>query len=111
MKKDNFKQFENQTAKIYYSGKKFPSTVALDKLFYFMPYLKGKGVRDLYLIKSARVGNRKEGQKDEDLSDFRLVFDIEFVKQVFDDYQPIGLKIWMTFTDTTLNEILPTRTQ
>lgn len=111
VKKDNFKQFENQTAKIYYSGKKFPSTVALDKLFYFMPYLKGKGVRDLYLIKSARVGNRKEGQKDEDLSDFRLVFDIEFVKQVFDDYQPIGLKIWMTFTDTTLNEILPTRTQ
>lgn len=110
VKKDNFKQFENQTAKIYYSGKKFPSTVALDKLFYFMPYLKSKGVRDLYLIKSARVGNRKEGQKDEDLSDFRLVFDIEFVKQVFDDYQPIGLKIWMTFTDTTLNEILPTRT-
>lgn len=110
VKKDNFKQFENQTAKIYYSGKKFPSTVALDKLFYFMPYLKGKGVRDLYLIKSARVGNRKEGQKDEDLSDFRLVFDIEFVKQVFDDYQPIDLKIWMTFTDTTLNEILPTRT-
>lgn len=110
VKKDNFEQFENQTAKIYYSGKKFPSTVALDKLFYFMPYLKGKGVRDLYLIKSARVGNRKEGQKDEDLSDFRLVFDIEFVKQVFDDYQPIGLKIWMTFTDTTLNEILPTRT-
>ena len=110
VKKDNFKQFENQTAKIYYSGKKFPSTVALDKLFYFMPYLKSKGVRDLYLIKSARVGNRKEGQKDEDLSDFRLVFDIEFVKQIFDDYQPIGLKIWMTFTDTTLNEILPTRT-
>ena len=110
VKKDNFKQFENQTAKIYYSGKKFPSTVALDKLFYFKPYLKSKGVRDLYLIKSARVGNRKEGQKDEDLSDFRLVFDIEFVKQIFDDYQPIGLKIWMTFTDTTLNEILPTRT-
>lgn len=110
VKKDNFKQFENQTAKIYYSGKKFPSTVALDKLFYFMPYLKSKGVRDLYLIKSARVDNRKEGQKDEDLSDFRLVFDIEFVKQIFDDYQPIGLKIWMTFTDTTLNEILPTRT-
>lgn len=110
VKKDNFKQFENQTAKIYYSGKKFPSTVALDKLFYFMPYLKSKGVRDLYLIKSARIGNRKEGQKDEDLSDFRLVFDIEFVKQIFDDYQPIGLKIWMTFTDTTLNEILPTRT-
>ena len=110
VKKDNFKQFENQTAKIYYSGKKFPSTDALDKLFYFMPYLKSKGVRDLYLIKSARVGNRKEGQKDEDLSDFRLVFDIEFVKQIFDDYQPIGLKIWMTFTDTTLNEILPTRT-
>ena len=25
-----------------------------------MPYIKGKGVRDLYLIKIARIGNKAE---------------------------------------------------
>ena len=106
VKKDNFEQYEDQSAKIYYTGKKFPSTVALNKLYYFMPYLKGKGIRDLYLIKIARVGNRKEGQEGEDKNDFRLVFEIEFVKQLFDEYKPIELKIWRTFTDTTMEKIL-----
>ena len=71
-----------------------------------MPYLKGKGIRDLYLIKIARVGNRKEGQEGEDKNDLRLVFEIEFVKQLFDEYKPIELKIWRTFTDTTLGAIV-----
>ena len=106
VKKDNFEQYIDKSAKIYYTGKKFPSTVALNKLYYFMPYLKGKGIRDLYLIKIARVGNRKEGQEGEDKNDFRLVFEIEFVKQLFDEYKPIELKIWRTFTDTTMEEIL-----
>ena len=106
VKKDNFEQYEDQSAKIYYTGKKFPSTVALNKLYYFMPYLKGKGIRDLYLIKIARVGNRKEGQEGEDKNDFRLVFEIEFVKQLFDEYKPIELKIWRTFKDTTMEKIL-----
>jgi len=106
VKKDNFEQYLDQSAKIYYTGKKFPSTVALNKLYYFMPYLKGKGIRDLYLIKIARVGTRKEGQSGEDKNDIRLVFEIEFVKQLFDDYQPIELKIWRTFTDTTIGAIM-----
>ena len=71
-----------------------------------MPYLKGKGIRDLYLIKIARVGNRKEGQEGEDKNDFRLVFEIEFVKQLFDEYKPIELKIWRTFTYTTMKGFL-----
>jgi hypothetical protein len=37
VKKDNTRHFLNGTAKIYYTGKKFPSTVALNKLYYFMP--------------------------------------------------------------------------
>lgn len=105
VKKDNFEQYIDKSAKIYYTGRKFPATVALNKLYYFMPYLKGKGIRDLYLIKIARVGTRKEGQKGEDKTDFRLVFEIEFVKQLFDEYKPVELKIWHTFTDTTMEEI------
>ena len=106
VKSDNEKNYLNQTADIYYTGKKFPSTVDLSKLYYFMPYIKRKGIRDLYLIKIARVGTRKEGQPDNDPNDFRLVFEIEFVKQLYEDYKPIELKIWRSYTDTTINELL-----
>ena len=37
--------------------------------------------------------------------DLRLVFEIEFVKQLFDDYKLIELPIWHTFKDTTMDEI------
>lgn len=106
VKKDNFNQYLDKSAKIYYTGKRFPSKVALNKLYYFMPYLKGKGIRDLYLIKIARVGTRKEGQSGENKNDFRLVFEIEYVTQLFDNYQSIDLKIWRTFTDTTMEKIM-----
>jgi hypothetical protein len=106
VKKDNEAYFlDGELSKIYYTGKRFPSTVALNKLYYFMPYFKGKGVRDLYLIKIARVGTRKEGQPDNDPKDFRLVFEIEFVCELFSDYQMVDLEIWHTFTDTTMSEL------
>ena len=106
VKPDNVEHYLDQSAKIYYTGKKFPSSVALNKLYYFMPYIKQKGIRDLYFIKIARVGTRKEGQPDNDPNDFRLVFEIEFVKQLFPNYKPIELEIWHTFTDTKLRDIM-----
>lgn len=106
VKADNVEKYLDQSAKIYYTGKRFPKTVELNNLYYFMPYVKRKGIRDLYLIKVARIGTRKEGQPDNDPNDFRLVFEIEFVKQLFDDYKPIELEIWHTFTDTNLKAIL-----
>ena len=105
VKSDNMEQYLDRSAKIYYTGKKFPSTVALNKLFYFMPYIKGKGIRDLYLIKIARVGSRKEGQPDNDPNDIRLVFEIEYIGKLFDDFQPIKLEVWRAFTDTNMTEI------
>ena len=106
VKNDNVERYLDQSAKIYYTGKKFPSCVALNKLYYFMPYIKRKGIRDLYLIKIARVGTRKEGQPDNDPNDFRLVFEIEFVKKLFKDYKPVELEIWHTFTDTTIMNVM-----
>lgn len=106
VKPDNEKCFIEQSADKYYTGKRFPSTVELGKLYYFMPYIKRKGIRDLYLIKRARVGTRKEGLPDNDPTDFRLVFEIVFIKELFNDYQPIDLKIWRTFTDTTICNLL-----
>lgn len=105
VKKDNWEQYLDGSAKIYYTGKKFPTTVALNKLYYFMPYLSGKGIRDLYYIKTVRLGYRKEGQENEDKNDLRLVFEIERVGQLFDDYKKVKLEIWRTFTDTTIEKI------
>lgn len=64
VKKDNEKVFLDGSATIYYTGKKFPTSVALNKLFYFMPYIKGKGVRDLFLLRQhGWVTARKVQQK------------------------------------------------
>jgi len=106
VKRDNWAPYLDGSAKIYYTGKRFPTTVALNKLYYFMPYLSGKGVRDLYYIKIARLGYRKEGQENEDKNDLRLVFEIERAGQLFDDYKKVKLEIWRTFTDTTMEKIM-----
>lgn len=106
VKTEDWKPFIDCSAKIYYTGKKFPSTVVLDKLYYFVPYLKGKGIRDLYYIKIVRLACRKDDLKNKEGKDLGLVFEIEFVKQLFDEYKHVELNIWRTFTDTTVNELL-----
>lgn len=108
VKNDTISKYKDHSAKIYYTGKKFPSTVELNHLYYFMPYTKKKGIRDIYMIKVARVGTKHEVHQECDENDFRLVFEIEFIKQLFDDYRPIKLRIWDTFTDTTLGELINT---
>lgn len=106
VKNDNIDLFLDGSARVYYTGKKFPSTVALNRLYYFMPYIKQKGIRDLYIINVARVGSKHEVHPEADENDLRLVFEIKFVKHLFDDYKPIKLMIWRTFTDTDLKAIL-----
>ncbi len=112
VKKDNVAHFINGTARVYYTGKRFPNTIALNKLYYFIPYI-GKqcdldyyGIRDLYLIRIARVGSRREGELDNDPNDLRIVFELQFVKHLYDQYRPQKLQIWDTYTDTTLLQLL-----
>ncbi len=105
VKKDNIRQYLDCSATIYYTGKRFPSTIDLEKLCYFVPYLSGHGIRDLYRIKRVRVGTRKEGQEGNSPDDYRLVFDIEYIKPLFPDYKHSVLEIWHTYTDTTLNNL------
>ena len=106
VKKDNISQYLDKSATVYYTGKKFPSTVELDKLCYFIPYLSGQGIRDLYRIKVARVGTRKEGQAGNNPNDYRLVFEIEYIKQLFPEYKQSILEIWHTYTDTILEKLM-----
>lgn len=108
VKSDNQDYFLNEgSSKIYYTGKtkSFPSTVALNKLYYFMPYIKGKGVRDLYLIKIARIGNKSEIHPDSQDKDPRLVFELEYLESL-PEYKPITLSLFRTYADTTLGRIM-----
>ena len=107
VKLDNQEYFlENTPSKIYYTGKTkaFPSTIALNKLYYFMPYIKGKGVKDLYLIRIARIGNKAEIDKASKDTDPRLVFELEYIESL-PEYKPIKLNIFNTYRDTILGSI------
>ena len=61
VKEDNTDYFlDGGQTKIYYTGKtkSFPSTVALNKLYYFMP-IRAKGVKDLS-HHITHIGNKAE---------------------------------------------------
>ena len=108
VKLDNQAYFlDGAPTKIYYTGKTkaFPSTIALNKLYYFMPYIKGKGVKDLYLIRVARIGNKAEINKGSKDTDPRLVFELEYLESL-PEYKQVKLNIFNTFRDTVLGSIL-----
>ena len=108
VKDDNAEYFlDGAPTKIYYTGKtrNFPSTIALNNLYYFMPYIKGKGIRDCYLIRIARIGNKAEIHPETNDKEPRLVFELELVKQ-FPKYLNIQPNILYTYRDTTLGYVL-----
>lgn len=106
VKKDNEEYFLNEEpTKIYYTGKTktFPSTVAINKLYYFMPYIKEKGVRDLYLIRVARIGNKAEIHPESKDMEPRLVLELEYLESL-PDYEMLSLtRYW--YKDTLLGRI------
>ena len=106
VKKDNEEYFlTEEPTKIYYTGKNktFPSTVALNKLYYFMPYIKEKGVRDLYLIRVARIGNKAEIHPNSNDEEPRLVFELEYLESL-PEYEMLSLtRYW--YKDTLLGRI------
>ena len=109
VKADNIEQYLDRSAKVYYTGKKFPSTVALNKLYYFMPYIKGKGVKDLYLIRIARIGNKAEIHPESKDNDPRLVFELEYLESL-PSYAMIKPNIFNTYRDTVLGKVMDNAT-
>ena len=106
VKPDNQKYFLTpEPVKIYYTGKtkSFPSTIALNEVYYFMPYIKGKGIRDLYLIRIARIGTKAEIHSESNDTDPRLVFELEYL-QSLPDYVRARLNFFRTYTDTFLGK-------
>ena len=113
VREDNkqFQAFANGTATLYYTGKQFPTTIALQDLHFFMPYIKGQGVRDVYEITKMRTITGKEAKHtDEDDADskaLRLAFELRYVRKQYANHQPIDTTkmIVHTFVDTTFDKL------
>ena len=102
--------FLDGNATLYHTGPKFPTTISLHDLHYFIPYIKSKGVRDIYEIVRVRTITGKEAKQTEGedaTDDMRLAFELRFSRKLFDDYRPIDTHKMnsYTFIDTTFDEI------
>lgn len=102
--------FLDGNATLYHTGPKFPTTISLHDLHYFIPYIKSKGVRDIYEIVRVRTITGKEAKQTEGedaTDDMRLAFELRFSRKLFDNYRPIDTHkmISYTFIDTTFDEI------
>ena len=106
-----FQAFMDGTATLYYTGSKFPTTIALQDLHFFMPYIKGKGIRDVYEIVKVRTITSKEAKQteidDADSKALRLAFELRFVRKQYANFKPIDTTkmIVQTFVDTTFDKL------
>ncbi len=113
VKEDNrlYQDFLNGTATLYYTGRQFPTTIALQDLHFFMPYIKGEGVRDVYEITKVRTITSKEAkitnEDDTESKALRLAFELRYVRKQYANYQPVETNKWIgyTFIDTTFDKL------
>ena len=106
-KSEYYQRFLDGTATLYYTGKQFPTTIALQNLHFFIPYIKGQGIRDVYEIVRVRTITAKEVKQTEGdeapIDDLRLAFELRFSKRLYTDYKMIDIHkmVYRTFIDTT----------
>ena len=113
VKDDNrqYQAFLDGTATLYYTGRLFPTTIALQDLHFFMPYIKGQGVRDVYEITRVRTITSKEAKQtdkeDADSKSLRLAFELRYVRKQYAAPRPIDptRMIGYTFVDTTFDKL------
>lgn len=110
-RKGYYEDFENGCATLYYTGPKFSSTIALHNLHFFIPYIKEKGIRDVYEIVKIRTIKGSEAKQydgvDENKDDIRLAFELKFSRKLYDDFHRIQTSgmIDYSFIDTTFSDL------
>ena len=109
-RKNYLKKFEEGTADLYYTGPSFPTSIALHNLHYFIPYFKGKGIRDVYEITRVRTIKGSEAKQidmEEGKDDLRLAFHLKPHHQLSKAYQALKPHVLIdrTFLDTTFGEL------
>ncbi len=58
---ENALPYEQLKAAEYYTRPKFPNTINLKEVEYFVPYFKGKGIRDIYKVHHSTPKEYAEG--------------------------------------------------
>lgn len=109
-RKNYLRKYEDGVADLYYTGPLFPTSIALHNLHYFIPYFKGKGIRDVYEITRVRTIKSSEAKQidiEEGKDDLRLAFHLKPHHQISNEYLPIQTRKWIdyTFLDTTFGEL------
>lgn len=106
--KGNIQKFENRIADLYYTGPRFPSTISLDNLHFFIPYFKDRGIRDVYEITKIRTITGREAKQTEDADDdLRLAFHLKFHHALSEDFIKIDTSkmVSYTFVDTYFEKL------
>ena len=85
VREDNLEKFLDCSATEYYAGKNyaFSPNIPLNEVHWFVPFLKGKGAKDLYKVTKVHTG-KKPHEDEADAS--RIIFDIEYVRPLYDEY-------------------------
>ena len=110
-RKGYYENFEKGCATLYYTGPKFSSTIALHNLHFFIPYIKERGIRDVYEIVKIRTIKGSEAKQydgdDENKDDIRLAFELKFSRMLYADYHKINTSgmIDYSFIDTTFSNL------
>ena len=108
-KKFYYESFVNGEATLYYTGARFPTTIPLHDLHFFIPYIKDEGIRDVYEIVGVRTITSKEAKQTEGDgdNDLRLAFELKFNRKQFANYQLIETEKMKqyTFIDTTFDKL------
>jgi hypothetical protein len=106
VKPDNqqYPNFINGTATLYYTGKHVSKDIPLNGIDYFAPYLtKEGGYKDLYVVKNVRRGQKEEGETDDNI---RIILELEYSHSLFDSYhKDSNISKIQPFDYTTLEEI------
>lgn len=109
-RKGYMQSFLDGNATLYYTGNKFPTTIPLQDLHFFIPNIKDKGVRDVYEIVRMRTITGREAKQlegEEVKDDLRLAFELRFVRRLYDDFRVVGSnrrKLY-AFIDTTFDKV------
>ena len=67
--------------------------------------VKGKGIKDLYLIRTARIGNKAEIHPESEDKDPRIIFELEFLESL-PNYIMLKPNIFNTYRDTVLGRVM-----
>ena len=110
-RKGYYQSFEDGNSELYYTGPKFPSTIPLHDLHFFVPYFKDKGICDVYEIIKIRTIKGSEAKQfnpdDDHPDDIRLAFHLRFHHKISDQFMKIDTSemVNYTFIDTDFERL------